>query len=1123
MENLSNNVKQRLITCVEAIIMKKSQRIFNSANKKQWLLLSIFAVVLAIVLVWGLTGGNPAVRASVKATGLVFSEVCTKNASIVADNDGAYRDYVELYNGGEDINLKGYCLTDGQSKSKPFGDFPMPKDSYCLIFLDKEVTGFSLKSMGGECLSLMSPTGWVVAQVNTLQMSDDQVMLYTETDYVVSKDATPGFSNDRAGMHAFRQGEEAENAVLQISEVLTENMTSLPDETGRFSDVVELYNSGDTAIFLGEYTLSDSADDRFRYRLPAVTLQAGAYALVYCDGENYLGENGEIHANFGLSRGDTLCLTDRDGRYTTHPVQFPGQDVSLALDREGNYKESAVSLGYANADNGIAAFAESRMAATADLVVSEVLLSATEVPYMGQFVDAVELWNCSQKTVNTAGWYLSDGSDPYEYPLPEQELKPNARIIIPCSQETTGFALSRRDTLYLMTPQWKWASSVPCSGVQVGQSIQMIDDNGKNIYANGVVSLGYENTPAGAEAYEKSRVPQGLRISELMSANLSYIKGSYGKTWDWIELYNGGKEAVNLKDYCFSKADGELGAYPLPDKTLKPGSYCVILLSDKDASFPSGYFRLPVNLSSQGESVYLSQNGMVVDYAQVPALPSDISYGRERGDGAFACLSVPTPGQKNAGGAEISATPQAKTAQGIYATPTVEVSLGGNGTVYYTTDCTIPTTESTRYTGPIQLTQTTVIRAISYEKGKLPSQVLDLTYIVNEGHALPVVSLVTEPDNLWSEETGICAEGPNASPEFPHKGANYWQDWERPVTVSLFEKDGSGFSEPCGISIHGAYSRALSMKGFALAFRDSYGAGSLDYPLFGQDGLDSYESFVLRCSGQDVFKSRMRDVLMTSLIGDYTTVAVQDYKPVVLYINGEFWGVYYIREKARESYVAGHYNVDVKDVTLTGANGVDTPEYMDVLYYAHEHDLSQQEHYEYVTSRVDIDNYIDYIIAEIYIANPDNGNIRYFKTVDGKWKWIMYDTDYGFSSAGQNTVHEHLNPAGTGSGDAFSTKLINGLLKNPQFKEQFIRRIAWQINNVWTESNVNARIDELEGLIAQDMIRDCAKRESSYNTWKSYVSALRGFAPARNKQLPKLVQAYFDLTDAQMTQYGFAI
>lgn len=1107
--------------CVYAEVVNMRKFVKKENNNRKWLLPAIMGVGILAVLIWSIAGGGSGFRDEKKAENLIFSEICTKNEKIVADNDGAYRDYVELYNGGKDIDLKGYSITDGQSQSKPFEKLYIPSGAYCLLFLDKDVTGFSLKSSGGESLSLVSPGGQVVAQVNTVAMSNDQVMLYTEAGYVVSRDASPGFANDNAGVQAFRKGNVNENPTLLISEVLTENMVGLSDENGRFSDVVELYNSGEDPVYLGEYCLSDSMENRFRYRLPAVMVQPGEYVLVYCDGENYIGKNGEIHAGFGLSREDVLCLTDKNGRYTAVDLQFPGEDTSMALNGEGNYIQSALSLGYANTEEGITAFHSARVAEKADLVVSELLLSFADAPYQGGLWDVVEIWNRSKAAVDTAGWHLSDGKDPYSYALPKQTLAPDERMVIRCSRTETGFSLSRGETLYLITPDGKWASRILCDGPQLGQSIQLITSG--DTYTCGGVSLGFENTPSGIEAYEKNALPQGLRISELMSANTSYIKGAYGKTWDWIELYNGGAEAVNLQDYTFSTDSGELGAYPLPDKTLKAGEYCVILLSDKDDSYPSGYLRLPVSLSSSGEAVYLSKNGVIADGVVVPALMTDISYGRARGDGRFLCLSAPTPGQKNTGGAEVSATPQTLTAQGIYEGSGVEVTLSGKGKVYYTTDSTIPTANSIPYTGPIHLTSTTVIRAVAIEPGKLASQTLDLTYVINEGHQLPVVSLVTEPDNLWSEEKGICAMGPGASDVFPHKGANFWQDWERPITVSLFEKDGVAFSQAAGISIHGAYSRALSVKGFAVAFRDSYGKGSLDYPLFGEDGLERFESFVLRASGQDVFKSRMRDVLMTSLVGEYTTVAVQDYKPVVLYINGEFWGVYYIREKARESYVAGHYNVDQKDVILTGANGVDTPEYMDVLYYAHEQDLSKPEHYEYVTSRVDIENYMDYIIAEIYIANPDNGNIRYFKTVDGKWKWIMYDTDYGFSSAGQNTVYEHLNPAGTGSGDNFSTKMINGLLKNPEFKEQFIRRIAWQINNIWTEENVSARIDELESLIAHDMKRDCVKHEKNYSHWQSYVASLRTFAPSRNKQLPKIVQQHFGLTDAQMREYGFVM
>lgn len=1088
-------------------------------ERKRILLTVILVIVLAAALVWGLLQERANNRTDIAVNQLVFSEICTKNDRIIAANDGGYHDYAELYNGGKDINLKGWYLSDGQSKSEPFGDYPVPSGSYCLLFLDKETTGFSLKSSGGESLSLLNEKGRVVAQVNTVATGSDEVMLYAADGYIVSKDASPGFPNTKAGLAAFRKGEKVDTAVLQISEVLTENISALPDEQGRYSDVIELHNTGDSPIFLGDYCLSDSVENRFRYRLPAITLQAGDYAVIYCDGENYVGEKGEIHANFGLSKDDTLCLTDADGKYTALPVQFPGADTSISVNAEGKYTPNAVSLGYSNDETGINAFAKSRMEDTPQLVISEILLSSADVPYQGKFTDVVEILNPTKQTVSTAGWYLSDGSDPYAYPLPQQDIKAGERILIPCSREHTGFALSLKETLRLLSPNGKWASRVLCTEVSAGQSIQLMEENKETTYTAGPVSLGYPNTPTGASSYEQSRAPEGLIICELMSANRSYVKGPYGSTWDWVELYNGGSAAVNLKDYTFSKDADELNAYALPDKTLAPGQYCVILLSDKYDSYPRGYDRLPITLSSKGESVYLSRNGEVVDYAVLPAMPTDISYGRAAGSKGFSCL-IPTPEAANGAQAAISEMPQAITAQGTYETD-VQVTLSGKGNIYYTTDCTVPTQESALYTGPISLSKTTVIRAVSYESGKLPSQIADLTYVVKEGHSLPVVSLVTTPDNLWDYNTGIYVEGPNASATSPHWGANYHQNWEKTATVSLYEKDGTGFSEPCGISIFGAYSRALPMKAFDVAFRDSYGAGSLDYPLFGEKGLDSYENFILRCSGQDALVARMRDVLMTSLVADQTTVAVQKYRPVVLYLNGEFWGVYYIREKANENYVAGNYNADAADVSITEFNG--NTEYKKLVDYAHTHDLTVQEHYDYVCSQMDVDNYIDFMVAQMYIANTDIDNIKFFKTSDLKWTWLFYDTDLAFSSSGYDTVKDYTHPSGTGGGRALSTKLINALLKNPEFKDKFIRRFAWQMNNIWTVENVTARINELESLIAEDMKRDCEKWGRGYKSWQGSVDFLRKFPAVRNEKLPAFVQSYFGLTDQQMREYGFPV
>lgn len=1088
----------------------------KSIPPRQLILPVILVGCLLAAILWGLSLDGALPGHDQNATELIISEVCAKNDAILADNDGRYRDYIELYNGGEAINLKGYWLTDGSAQSQPFGDLPLPSGSYLVLFLDKELTGFSLDSASEETVMLVNPHRKTVAQVTTKPMGSDEVLLYGDPDYTLSKTATPGFPNTKAGLQAFQEGSVNEAPLLKISEVLTQNASSLPDEQGNFSDVVELYNSGSAPIYLGEYWLSDDPQFRFRYRLPAIELNAGDYVTLYCDGENYVGQNGEIHANFALSRGETLCLTGKDGSYNTLPVSFPGENISWALNSEGEYAASPVSLGYANDAVGIATFSESRMAENPALVVRELLLSASDVPYRGEFIDVVEIYNRSDAPVDTAGWYLSDGGDPYCYPLPQQILAPGECMVIPCGRAQTGFSLSTKEVLCLMAPGGKWASRVACSNVAQGQSVQLIDTG---LYTTGPVSLGFENTDAGVKLFQQQFLLGTLRISEMMSTNASYLKGSYGKTCDWIELYNASGQSINLKDYAISTDAGDLQECPLPDKTLAPGAYCVLLMSEKDI-YLSGYTRLPANLSANGEAVYLSQNGTVVDYAILPAMATDISYGRENGNGAFSCLSVPTPGSGNGSAVALSAVPEASAPQGAY-DAALDITLSGSGAVYYTTDCTAPTAESTRYTGPIHLDRTAVIRAVCIEPGKMPSEILTLTYVIGEGHSLPVVSLVTEPDNLWDYNTGIYVEGPNASATSPHWGANYWQNWEKEATISLFELDGTGFSEPCGISIFGAYSRAQATKAFDVKFRDFYGTGSLDYSLFGDKGISSYESFILRCSGQDAMVARMRDVLLTSLVADQTTVAVQKYRPVVLYLNGEFWGVYYIREKTNEHFVAGNYNADPKDVSITEFNG--NTEYKKMVEYAHTHDLSQQEHYDYICSQMDVDNYIDFMIAQMYIANIDIDNIKFFKTTDLKWTWLFYDTDLSFSSSDYDTVKDYTHPSGTGGGRALSTKLINALLKNPEFKEKFISRFAWQMNNIWSVENVTARVDELEALIAEDMKRDCQKWGRSYSGWQGSVDYLRKFPASRNKKLPAFVQSYFGLTDQQMIDYGFPV
>lgn len=1089
-------------------------------------LITVFTLVAILCYSLEQMTGNsvPGDSAHQQAEGLVFTEVCTKNDTILADNSGSYRDYIEVYNSGADTNLKGYYLTDGHGKSNPFGELPLAAGDYYVFFLDKELTGFSLGANGGDCVQLVAPDGKVAAQANTVAMTANQVMLHTASGYVVSDKATPGFANDEAGLKAFREGAENQNPILRISEVLTENASSLPDAHGYFRDVVELYNGSTEPVNLADYYLSDSLTQRFRYRMPQMILEPDSYVVIFCDDKNYIGENGEIHANFGLSNGDKLCLTGKDGSYSVLPVQFPGDDVSVSFHADGSYQASSVSLGYPNDEDGVAAFAQSRQDDAASIVISEVLLSSSKVPYYGGFYDVIEVRNRSDKTVSTAGWYLSDGSDPYHYTLPVQELAPGACIVVQCGRDTTGFSLSRRDTLRLFTPELKWASQVLCANAEEGKSILRMESSGDAFYTSGEVSLGYDNNAAGVQAYEHARISGGLIISELMSANSSFLKGPYGDTCDWVELYNGSQETVQLSGYSLSDDSGEPGKYPLPDKALEPGKYIVILLSNKPETVKRGYSHLPFTISSQGDYLYLSNAEGVTDHVIIPALGTDAAYGRAPGSGSFTVLAEATPGSGNAKAVDLSAIPQAVTPQGVYNdVKNLSVQLSGNGTIYYTTDSTKPTRSSAKYTGPISISKTTVIRAICCEDGKLPSQVLDLTYLVNENDQLPAISVVTDPDNLWDYYTGIYVDGPNGGGVYPYKGSNYWQPWERQATTSLFEKDGTGFSAPCGISIFGQYSRAQEMKSFGCAFRDMYGMGALDYKVFGEEGLGRYEALIFRCSGQDAKEARMRDTLITSLVAEQTDVPVQKYRPAVLYLNGEYWGVYYIRERANENFVAGNFETDVKDVVLTSANGTDSAEYKALISYVRNHDLSVQEYYNYVCSQINVEEYTDYIIAQMYIGNTDNGNIKYFKTPDHKWTWVLYDTDFSFRESAYNAVKDHLNPEGTGHANGISNVLIRSLLKNDAYRDMFIRRMAWQFNNIWTEENVYAKVAEFETMIGKDMEKDCARWNLRYSGWKDSVDGIRAFARRRRVNFPQYVQSQFELSTAQMREYGFPV
>jgi len=286
----------------------------------------------------------------------------------------------------------------------------------------------------------------------------------------------------------------------------------------------------------------------------------------------------------------------------------------------------------------------------------------------------------------------------------------------------------------------------------------------------------------------------------------------------------------------------------------------------------------------------------------------------------------------------------------------VTVEIKGNGKLYYTTDGSYPDENSREYTGPIKLTKTTALRFVSIEAGKLPSDIITATYIINENHTLPVVSLVAVPE-LLTGGSGIYQ--------------NYKSDREIRCNLKLFELDGNSFTIDAGVKMHGHTGLENPKKSFKVNFRSRYGEEYLTYPVYGEEGPNVFDSLIIR-AGQDYPTAIFRDELFTSLARDMSDkVLAQRDKFSILYVNGKYYGIYCIKEAWTELMYAQNMGGSPDNVEIVQAPVGASHEIYQLFKFCRTYDLSVDENYEYVASQVDIDSIIDWMIIEGFSTNGD--------------------------------------------------------------------------------------------------------------------------------------------------------
>lgn len=940
---------------------------------------------------------------------------------------------------------------------------------------------------------------------------------------------------------------EAYTGELTINEIMAKNSSFLSDSTGAFPDYVELKNTGDVPVRLSDWFISDEELDPAKYNLPDVTLEAGGYIAVFCDGENYFNaENNEIHASFSISSsGEEIFLLSKSGKRSSVKVGESLANISYGRVEDGSENDGAYmwfaspspakinSGSYSvNAEDVVTKIESAVMITEYSNANSDTLLNES-----GVYCGFITVTNITEKDEELGGYCLSDKSSKIEkWHFPAGTvLKAGESITLWCSgldrvTETeihTNFKLNNKDTELILSLAGTVSQAVELSPLYEGLGVKISTADMSQTYRR-LSSEVYYDTPE--EATTLTSI--GVCINEV-----SAVKGNGAKEdYDWIELYNATDEDIDISGYTLSDDSDVRNVFTFTDTVIEAGEYFLVYCSGLNPeTTKKGSVYADFKINTSGDTLYLTNaEGVTVDMLSSGKLRSAVTSGRKvNGDATRVFFSIPTPGKQNAeeSFSGYALNPVLSEDGGfVEAGKEITLSLTEGDTVYrYTLDGSVPTLSSPKFS-TLTVRKNTVLRIKAFNEKKISSDVVTATYIVKgeDDTQLPVVCLASDPDGLFSTKNGIFAFGNSYSSSFPYSGANFWQDWEREANFEYYVNNEKVISCLSGIKIFGQYSRAYDQKSVAVYFRGDYGTSDVTYPFFENSDHLTHSALVLRAGGQDQGMTRIRDAFCSQVMKGNTELVFQEWTPIVVYLNGEYYGLYGLREKINPEWLSRYGNVDGENIDLIKGNRsakAGTNEaWMDLRNYVKTHDLSKKEYYDYVCSQVDIDNFIDYLVTEIFFCNGDTGNVKFYRerTEEGKWRWIMYDFDISMRNEAlwnsYNAFENLINDSGHGAGKSFYTHLQWELMKNEDFRDRFSARFAELLNTVFMPENMKSVLDEMAAKIDGEMESHCERwgKPETYKDYKTELDNLYRIIEGRRDHVKKQLIEFMDLSEAQV-------
>ncbi len=619
-----------------------------------------------------------------------------------------------------------------------------------------------------------------------------------------------------------------------------------------------------------------------------------------------------------------------------------------------------------------------------------------------------------------------------------------------------------------------------------------------------------------------------VRLNEIM---LSTAVFEGGKAYEWVELRNPG-DTVSLRGWQLTyerKGETQTFTFPSGQKINREGYLVVFLTGLDQVESTSAAAYAPIDVSRKGGTLrLLDADGAVMDQVTLDAQYGDISYGRT-GDGEeWHFLAEASRGKANTATGYDQRTRRVdmNVSGGFFdAAPSLTAMTEDGAQVRYTLNGAEPTGSSPLFSEFGGLSSgVTTLRLRAFAEGKLPSETTTQTYFVGVQRDVPVVSLVTDEKYLFSEKTGLLVPGSAKRP-------NYYQDWEYPINVEYYTAGHEQqINQQASFRVTGATSRTYAQKAISLFARSALGAGSFEFnPFPNREGYTEYEALTLRAGGTESYKTRFKDAMLTRLANG-TGLFYQESVTCVVYLNGEYWGQYNLRERINKDSLAAFEGITDKqtihDVTIIKGRGEVSRGTLDewnaLIRYMKRNDLRQEEHLNYVLERFDVDNYFTMVAFQVILGNGDIGNQRFYKFPGGKWKYVLYDLDAAMQNT-KRTPFGYFLKSATASNKLFYHEPFITLIKNPDMKEKFLTICSTLLTEKYVKQDLLDQIDEweatLEPLMQEQITRWKKCSPKSVDSWKYEVNAFRKVVRSRYKYVINYLTDYFKLNKEQKAFY----